>query len=510
MKSNFEKNLQLKVDNETKQDNPFNILNIMQNLGEKKDEQEGIIITNDVKSYLDEIGKYPLLTPHQEIELAFKISCGDVKARDQFIKSNLRLVVSIAKKYVGRGISFLDLIEYGNVGLIKATDTFDASKGFKFSTYATKLIKQEIILGIEEQRLIHLPHNVILMVNKIKKFQKELTTELKREPTEAELAKKMGITKSKLEEIIMISQDLLYIDAPIGEEGTILGDFISSDDESLEDLSTLEFLKSDVKKIFENSNLKPREIRVLKLRFGFDDKPLTLKEVGKILGLKEEKVSKIENSALKKIKSSKYAKNLALYLDKLDTYGKPVIGGDGKLPKQKEKVKVIQTIYEYLKYPKEQVDLMLTKLTDEEKNLLTIRYGSDLDNPLPTKLTQKQKNDFYGHLVPKMRKILESQTRNIYDDNEVYLKLYELFKTPYFVDALSKIDPVCYTVLLLKLSYPLKSLDEMSELTGIKKEKLKMIYTVVMDKINVAITDLINVVFEEYKVDEKDPTFKKR
>ena len=286
-------------------------------------------VNDSVKMYLKEIGKVDLLTGDQETELAKKIVIGNKpdateeekqegkEAKDHLINANLRLVIAIAKHYVGRGMHFLDLIQEGNMGLIKAVEKFDYTKGFKFSTYATWWIRQAITRAIAEQaKTIRVPVHMVETINKLKRIQRQMTLELNREPTEAELAKKMNTTEEKVREIFKISQDPLSLETPIGEEDdSHLGDFIKDEDSpEPQDSAAYTLLKEQLEEVM--STLTPREAKVLKLRFGLEDgKARTLEEVGKEFSVTRERIRQIEAKALRKLRHPSRSKRLKDYLD---------------------------------------------------------------------------------------------------------------------------------------------------------------------------------------------------
>ena len=273
-------------------------------------------INDPVRMYLKEIGKISLLSIDEEFELSKKVEEGDEEAKRLLAESNLRLVVSIAKRYVGRNLSFLDLIQEGNIGLMKAVDKFDASKGYKFSTYATWWIRQAITRAIADQaKTIRVPVHMVETINKLKKFHRQMTLELNREPTEEELAKKMGITEEKVREIFKISQDPLSLETPIGEEDdSHLGDFVK-DESSLspEEYAINEVLKDEIQEVL--CTLTPREEEVLKLRFGLHGGTChTLEEVGNMFGVTRERIRQIEAKALRKLRHPSRSRKLKDYL----------------------------------------------------------------------------------------------------------------------------------------------------------------------------------------------------
>ena len=272
-----------------------------------------IMSDDPVKIYLKEIGNYPLLSMEEEVELAKKIAQGDQDASDRLTESNLRLVVSIAKKYVGRGLSFLDLIQEGNLGLIKAVDKFDYTKGYKFSTYATWWIRQAITRSIADQsRTIRIPVHMSEVINKAYRVSRSLLQELGREPTEEEIAAEMNLPVEKVREIMKISADPISLDTPIGEEDdSHLGDFIKDDTiMGPEEAATYTMLQDQIKKLL--TTLSEREQRVLVLRFGLlDGRTRTLEEVGKEFNVTRERIRQIEAKALRKLRHPNRARMLS-------------------------------------------------------------------------------------------------------------------------------------------------------------------------------------------------------
>ncbi len=274
-------------------------------------------VDDSVRMYLKEIGKIPLLSSDQEKDLAMKMADGDQDAKDKLVESNLRLVVSIAKKYMNRGLALLDLIQEGNIGLIKAVDKFDYSKGFKFSTYATWWIRQAITRAIADQaRTIRIPVHMVETINKLTRVQRGLIQDLGREPTIEELAENMEMSPDKIREIQRISQDPVSIDKPVGEEeDSHLVDFISSDQGEAPDEEVAKtLLKEELLKVLET--LTERESKVLKLRFGLvDGRNRTLEEVGHELGVTRERIRQIEAKAIRKLSRSSSVKKLEGYND---------------------------------------------------------------------------------------------------------------------------------------------------------------------------------------------------
>ena len=273
-------------------------------------------INDPVRMYLKEIGRINLLTSDEEFEYAKRAAEGDEEAKRMLAESNLRLVVSIAKRYVGRGMLFLDLIQEGNIGLMKAVDKFDATKGYKFSTYATWWIRQAITRAIADQaRTIRVPVHMVETINKLARVQRQLTQELNREPTDEEIAKKLGVSIDKVREVYKISQDPVSLETPIGEEDdSHLGDFIK-DERTMgpEEYATVEMLKEELNGVL--STLTEREEKVLRLRFGLDDGQCrTLEEVGQIFGVTRERIRQIEAKALRKLRHPSRSRKLKDFL----------------------------------------------------------------------------------------------------------------------------------------------------------------------------------------------------
>ena len=275
-----------------------------------------IKINDPVRMYLKEIGRINLLTSDEEFEYAKLAEQGDEYAKKMLAESNLRLVVSIAKRYVGRGMLFLDLIQEGNIGLMKAVDKFDPTKGYKFSTYATWWIRQAITRAIADQaRTIRVPVHMVETINKLARVQRQLTQELNRAPTEEEIAKKMGTTVDKVREVYKISQDPVSLETPIGEEDdSHLGDFIKDERTmSPEEYATVELLKEELANVL--LTLTEREEKVLRLRFGLDDGQCrTLEEVGQIFGVTRERIRQIEAKALRKLRHPSRSRKLEDYM----------------------------------------------------------------------------------------------------------------------------------------------------------------------------------------------------
>lgn len=304
-------------------------------LAEEEGDDDGVVLTktgeidveatvpktlptdDPVRMYLKEIGKVSLLTADEERELAIRMEQGDEEAKKKLCESNLRLVVSIAKRYLNRGLSFLDLIQEGNLGLIKAVDKFDYTKGYKFSTYATWWIRQAITRSIADQaRTIRIPVHMVETINKLIRISRQLLQEYGREPTSEEIAKEMGITVEKVREIKKISQDPVSLETPIGEEeDSHLGDFIPDDDVPAPvDAAAYSMLKEQLMEVLDT--LSDREKKVLMLRFGLEDgRPRTLEEVGKEFNVTRERIRQIEAKALRKLRHPSRSKKLKGYLE---------------------------------------------------------------------------------------------------------------------------------------------------------------------------------------------------
>ena len=278
---------------------------------------DGINIDDPVKVYLKEIGRVPLLTPEEEVELAERMAKGDPAARKRLSEANLRLVVSIAKRYVGRGMQFLDLIQEGNLGLIKAVEKFDHTKGFKFSTYATWWIRQAITRAIADQaRTIRIPVHMVETINKVKKVSSQLLHANGREPSAEEVAEELDMPVDKVREIMRVAQEPVSLETPIGEEeDSHLGDFIPDDDAPAPaDAASHTLLKETLSSVLDS--LTPREEKVLRLRFGLEDgRSRTLEEVGKEFNVTRERIRQIEAKALRKLRHPSRSKKLKDFLD---------------------------------------------------------------------------------------------------------------------------------------------------------------------------------------------------
>ena len=296
--------------------------------GEEEFSDEDLAITaenvdafadDSVRLYLREIGKIPLLTPEEEADLAQRIVKGDKKAKDKMVESNMRLVVSIAKRYGGRGLDFLDLIQEGNTGLLRAVDKFDPEKGFKFSTYATWWVRQAITRAIADQaRTIRIPVHMVETINKVLRTTRKLTAELNREPTNEEIAKELDMEPEKVDYVMRIKQDIASLDASVGREGddedSVLGDFVEDEErDSPEDSAANQILKEQLSEII--ATLTDREQKIIRLRFGIGGgRPHTLEEVGNEFDVTRERIRQIEAKALSKLRKNKDTKKLHEYL----------------------------------------------------------------------------------------------------------------------------------------------------------------------------------------------------
>jgi len=284
---------------------------------EKMLAQEGLAIDDPVRMYLKEIGKVPLLDSETELELAKRMADGDERAKQQLVEANLRLVVSIAKRYVGKGMFFLDLIQEGNLGLMKAVEKFDYGKGFKFSTYATWWIRQAITRSIADQaRTIRIPVHMVETIHRVARVSRQILQEKGHEASAEEIAERMGMSADKVREILKIAQDPVSLETPIGEEeDSHLGDFIPDDDSPApEEAVSYTVLREQLNEVL--ATLTPRENEVLKLRFGLKDgKTRTLEEVGEVFGITRERIRQIEAKALRKLRHPSRSKRLKDYLD---------------------------------------------------------------------------------------------------------------------------------------------------------------------------------------------------
>ena len=408
------------------------------NYKEEKDNKEEL--NDTVKVYLIEIGRKPILTKEEENDLTNKIKAGDNLAKNELIERNLRLVVSVAKNFQGNGLQLLDLIQEGNLGLIKAIEKYNYDKGCKFSTYAIWWIRQAISRAIAEKgRMIRIPSHKVEAIYRMHKIKNQLTKQLEREPTTAELATKMGISEEKLNELITISQKTTSTNILINNNNNNkeLLELEPIQTITPEDIVIENSITDQINQLFKECDLSEKEISVIQYRYGFvTGEPMSLDNVGKIYGVTRERIRQIEEKALKKMRKSKYIENIAIYRDnpdeilksikelrnkKIDKCYKPKID-KYKKPKEKEILEMstkFQSIYEYLKsYTKEEIDMAVSKLEDEEKAIIMARYGINLDNPVPAALNKEHRDKFYGKIIPKIRRIISTSKENPIIDNK--------------------------------------------------------------------------------------------
>ncbi len=391
------------------------------------------VYTDDsVKMYLQEIHK-PILTKEQEKSLALRIRNGDEKAKELFIERNLRLVIKVARKYTGHGISFLDLIQEGNLGLIKAVDKFDVTKGYKFSTYATCWIRQSIQRSLgDKSRNIRLPVHLYEKVKKYELLKKKLSLKFNREPTFEELSKKMRVSIDTIYKYERLEHDTISLNMIVGDEDSELEDFISLSTESIDNQFIEENLKDVIENLLKNSNLTTKEIDILKLRFGIGtNDPKTLEETGKIYGVSRERIRQIQEKALKKIRRSYNVKELAIYMDNpkeakknIDRYRlkyqqqslqkiklKDRKESELKMEMQeKTKRKSKDNLYEYFSdYSKPEVSKVISRLDEDELELLHKRYGDNLLEPVKNDIDADEKKVIISNIIPRIQKMLEGK-----------------------------------------------------------------------------------------------------
>ncbi len=392
-----------------------------------KDAETNLPLENSVYMYLREIGDKPLLTSQEEQNLARRIADGNKKALNLLVERNLKLVVSIAKRYLGNGLSFQDLIQEGNMGLMRAAQKFDGEKGFRFSTYATWWIKQAITRAISDKgRVVRLPDHINVMIINYKKVVNNFEKEFGRLPTLEEVSKEMKLPISKVIELQKMQNNIISLNMTIDDDKeTELGDLIPVNEDFADVTFSNKSLRYELQELFKKCKLKPREIEVLMLRFGFvGDRIATLEEISNKYNITRERARQIEALALKKIRTSSYVEEFAIYTESSETsmenlekirtsyrdvknhYYKSYLKKEIK-KKGEKKMRKTLTIYEYFNmYTREQVNEMLGKLTNEEIELLKIRYGENLESPEGTKLDKEQTYKFYGLLIPKMKKLL--------------------------------------------------------------------------------------------------------
>ena len=398
-------------------------------------EYRSVIETTDsIRAYFSEVRKKPLLSIDEEKDLAIRIEKGDLQAKQLFIESNLRLVISIAKKYVGMGLDFLDLIQEGNCGLIVAVEKYNVHLGFKFSTYATQWIRQAIARAVVDKgRNIRVPVSIYEQLSVYKKVVNMLENKLNREPSIEEIANKMRLSISEVTKLYKLTSDTTSINQMVGEDSDAeLGQFVLAAEETTEDIVVNGTLQYQVRKLLKDCKLKDREVEILMLRYGFNgQKEHTLDEISAMFHVTRERIRQIEAIALMKIRKSKYVKDMAIYMQNPDEAKAniEILREQYRILNNPYKVRIrdeekakendvnmsekIQTIYQYFSnYTRKQVDEMLSMLSDEEKELIRLRYGDDLDHPNDSRLSQDNSYKFYSLLRPRMKKILANMTRD--------------------------------------------------------------------------------------------------
>lgn len=539
-------------------------------------DDESFDLDDNVKLYLKEMSRYPLLTFEQEKEIGQKVKNGDLKAKDLLIESNLRLVISVARKYIGRGLSFLDLIQEGNLGLMEAINRFDFERGMKLSTYAVWWIRQAITRAIANHgRNIRLPVHLYDKISKYNQTVEKLGKSLGRVPTAQEIAVEMGLSVSQIAELRKQQCDTISINTFIGDdEDTELEHFIPATEGLPEEIVINEELSDNLKKFLYGCNLTEKERQVIILRYGLSGKePMVLREVGKLFGVTRERIRQIEEKALRKLRNSRHKNLVAGYIDVSNKPQKDALAAGEKLKgidfiprvnktrevlrekieREEENMKKVKTIYEYLG-AKEEVDALLLKLSDEERDLITLRYGEDLENPVPGKLTKEQIEKFYGSLIPKMKRMLvnpdgkrkggrtkkasvemeitvpeipvvESQTieplqgelmkddtcslntLNSIEGNEIQdttkgacIQILEMLRTPNFTEMLNVLSVKEAVIMSLKLGYidgKYFSTESISQFLGIEEDEVrdttKKALLVYKDNINSFLDNIIDI-----------------
>ena len=495
------------------------------------EEDKEIDLSNSIRMYYKDIEKFHLLSREEEVILAKRIANGDERAREELINSNLRLVISIAKKYLNSGMAYQDLIQEGNLGLIRATYSYDEKKGYHFSTYATWWIRQYIIRAIDNKlRIIRLPIAIVEKINQCKKVTFDLTKKLNREPKLEEIAKAMNYSLKKMKRLYELQYSMVSINTLVGEdEDSELENYISSSETTLEEKVITKSLKDEIKKLFSESKLNNNEKRVLSLRYGLDGtKPLTLDEISRVIGLTCERVRQIEARALKLLRKEQNIKEFAIYMEypnqakeRIDDYQKNSFSNNRK--KEDNCMRKVQSIYDLLNgYTKEQVDEMIKCLSEEDMELLKLRYGNDLENPVCTEISIKDKNRFYSYLVPKMRRILlyyknerkkvntiinENKKNEVVQVNENNIKLkketcinlLEVLRTPSFEEMMKTLSVKDAVIISLRLGYidgKYYSSDAIANFLDISKEEVmeitKKVLYLYRDYFNEYLDKLIN------------------
>ena len=525
-----------------------------------------------VKLYLNEISRRKLLTLDEEIKLTKRIKDGDEEAKKIFIESNLRLVVSVARKHLNQGLSFLDLIQEGNIGLMKAVDKFDSSKGYRFSTYATWWIRQGITRAISNKsRNVRIPVYLHRRINKFNKAAKELEMKYGREAKIEEIANELKISVKYAQEIYQYKNDSISINLLVGDDkDNELGNIISSKNIGPDEQAMTDLMKFQVKQLLEKCNLKPIEKEVILLRFGFNNTPMTLGEIGNIYNISRQRVNQIEASALMKLRKYKNITDFAGYMENpkeainnIEIYRKEY-RNSGRITKsflkdvrrEKEDDNMVKTIYEYFKnYSREEVDKVLSTLSEESLELIRIRYGDDLTVPVNNKLTEEQRKKFYGSVMAQIKRLLENpdikrrkvqkneieekkiestsivenvQTKNnLVETNEEhtskitkydYINMIKLFKTSNFKQMISNLGSKESIIISLRMGYidgKYFSVDAIAEFLDIERDEVSKIIKEVLlnykESVIKSIDHAIEVASDEQNVlkNEKDIKEKK-
>lgn len=524
-----------------------------------------------VKLYLNEISRRKLLTLDEEIKLTKRIKDGDEEAKKIFIESNLRLVVSVARKHLNQGLSFLDLIQEGNIGLMKAVDKFDSSKGYRFSTYATWWIRQGMTRAISNKsRNVRIPVYLHRRINKFNKVAKELEMKYGREAKIEEIANELKISVKYAQEIYQYKNDSISINLLVGDDkDNELGNIISSKNIGPDEQAMTDLMKFQVKQLLEKCNLKPVEKEVILLRFGFNDTPMTLGEIGNIYNISRQRVSQIEASALMKLRKYKNITDFAGYMENpkeainnIEIYRKEY-RNSGRITKsffkdvrrEKEYDNMVKTIYEYFKnYSKEEVDKVLSTLSEESLELIRIRYGDDLTVPVNNKLTEEQRKKFYGSVMAQIKRLLENpdikrrkvqkkeieeekiestsnaknvQTKNnLVETNEEhtnkvtkddYINMIKLFKTSNFKQMISNLGSKESIIISLRMGYidgKYFSVDAIAEFLDIERDEVSKIIKEVLlnykESVIKSIDHAIEVASDEQNVLKKEKDIKEK
>ncbi len=524
-----------------------------------------------VKLYLNEISRRKLLTLDEEIKLTKRIKDGDEEAKKIFIESNLRLVVSVARKHLNQGLSFLDLIQEGNIGLMKAVDKFDSSKGYRFSTYATWWIRQGITRAISNKsRNVRIPVYLHRRINKFNKVAKELEMKYGREAKIEEIANELKISVKYAQEIYQYKNDSISINLLVGDDkDNELGNIISSKNIGPDEQAMTDLMKFQVKQLLEKCNLKPIEKEVILLRFGFNNTPMTLGEIGNIYNISRQRVNQIEASALMKLRKYKNITDFAGYMENpkeainnIEIYRKEY-RNSGKITKsflkdvrrEKEDDNMVKTIYEYFKnYSKKEVDKVLSTLSDESLELIRIRYGDDLTVPVNNKLTEEQRKKFYGSVMAQIKRLLEnpdikrrkvqkneieekkiestSNAKNIQTKNNLvetneehtskitkddYINMIKLFKTSNFKQMMSNLGSKESIIISLRMGYidgKYFSVDAIAEFLDIERDEVSKIIKEVLlnykESVIKSIDHAIEVASDEQNVLKKEKDIKEK